>query len=161
LARDFYVVAADIQTGEEVVINLGKVADAIRASISIPGIFKPKKIGNRLLVDGAVKNHIPVNVLINHGVDFIIAVDIRFGGRIGVKHKVENIFDIILLSLEIPNFEHVQNLANQCDILIQPDLSHISPARFDLVEECMQIGIKETKKVIPILKHKLQKIGVL
>ncbi len=161
LAKPLYVVAADIQTGEEVVINLGKVADAVRASISIPGIFTPKKIGNRLLVDGAVKNHIPINVLKNHGADFIIAVDVRFGGRIGIKHKIQNIFDVILLSLEITHFDYIKGLSKECDILIQPDLSHISPARFDLVDECVEIGIKETRKVIPIIKQRLQTLGVI
>jgi len=160
LAKPFYVVAVDIQTGEEVVINIGKVADALRASVSIPGIFQPKKIGSRLLVDGAVKNHIPINVLKDHGAEYIIAVDVRFGGRIGVKHQVNSIFDVILLSLEIPYFEHLKKMCESCNVLIQPDLSHISPARFDLVEEATSIGIEEARKVVPRIKMDLKKLGV-
>ena len=161
LAKPFYVVAADIETGEEVVINTGKVADALRASASIPGIFNPKKIGNRLLVDGAAKNYIPINVLKMHGVDYIIAVDVRFGGRIGHKYNVQNIFDIILIALEIAHFDTIKQLGSECNVLIQPNLSHISPARFDLVQECVEIGMEETKKHLATIKKDLNAIGVM
>lgn len=161
LAKPFYAVAADIETGEEIIINTGKVADALRASVSIPGIFKPKNLGNRLLVDGAVKNHVPINVLKMHGADYIIAVDVRFGGRIGTKHKVQNIFDVILMALEIPHFDSIKQLCNECSVLIQPDLSHISPARFDLVQECMEIGMEETRKHLPVIKKDLNTMGVI
>lgn len=161
LAKPFFAIATDIETGEEVVINSGRVADGLRASVSIPGIFKPKRIGSRLLVDGAVKNHVPINILKLQGAEYIIAVDVRFGGRIGVKHNVQSIFDVILMSLEISYFEHVQNLYNECNVLIQPDLSHISPTRFDRAEECIELGICEARKAIPTIKKDLQALGVI
>ncbi|KUO52416.1 MAG: hypothetical protein APF76_05115 [Desulfitibacter sp. BRH_c19] len=161
LAKPFFAIAADIETGEEVVINTGKVADALRASVSIPGIFKPKRIANRLLVDGAVKNHVPINILRLQGADYIIAVDVRFGGRIGGKHNVQTIFDVILMSLEITHFEHVQRLCHECNALIQPDLSHISPTRFDRAEECIELGIGEARRIIPAIKKDLQALGVI
>ena len=161
IEKSFYVVAADIETGEEVIINTGKVADALRASASIPGIFKPKKIGNRLLVDGATKNYVPINVLKMHGVDYIIAIDVRFGGRIGNRYNVQNIFDVILMALEISHFDNIKQLSSECNILIQPDLSRISPARFDLVQECMDIGMEEAKKHLPVIKKDLNAMGVI
>ena len=56
------IVATDIQTGEKVVFQEGPIAPAVRASISIPGIFVPEKINNRLLVDGGVVDRVPVSV---------------------------------------------------------------------------------------------------
>jgi len=161
LAKPFYVVAADIETGEEVIINTGKLADALRASASIPGVFQPKKIGNRLLVDGATKNYVPINVLKMHGVDYIIAVDVRFGGKIGIKYNVQNIFDVILIALEISHLDSIKQLGSECNVLIQPNLSHISPARFDLVQECMEIGMEETKKHLSTIKEDLKALGVI
>jgi NTE family protein len=71
------VVATDILTGEEVLIDSGNILEAIRASISIPGIFAPVRIGDRYLVDGALVNPVPVNVVKNMGAQVVIAVDVN------------------------------------------------------------------------------------
>ncbi|MEA3328129.1 MAG: patatin-like phospholipase family protein [Candidatus Omnitrophota bacterium] len=67
------VVAADANTGEEVIIKKGSVIEAVRASISIPAIFTPVKIKGRFLMDGGVVNPIPVSVVKNMGATFVIA----------------------------------------------------------------------------------------
>ncbi len=59
----FYPVATDLDSGEPVVLQDCKLWEAIRASISIPGLFKPFKINNRYYVDGGITNPVPVNVL--------------------------------------------------------------------------------------------------
>jgi NTE family protein len=69
-----YIVATDLYTGERVVISSGRILDAIRASIAIPMIFSPWKIGNQLLVDGAVCDPLPIDVAIQQGSDVIAAV---------------------------------------------------------------------------------------
>jgi len=68
------IVATDFFTGEEVVLDKGSIAEAVRASIGIPVLFQPKKIGGRTLIDGVVSNALPVNVAIRHGADVIIAM---------------------------------------------------------------------------------------
>lgn len=72
----FACVATDIETGEEVVIDQGSVPEAVRASISIPGIFAVARWRGRYLVDGGVVNPVPVNVLKRMGASFIIAVNV-------------------------------------------------------------------------------------
>ena len=72
----FRVIATDVITGEEVVIDGGSVAEAVRASISIPVIFTPVKFENRFLVDGGIVNPVPVNVVRNMGAEFIIACNV-------------------------------------------------------------------------------------
>jgi NTE family protein len=69
-----YIVATDLYTGERVVISSGKILDAIRASIAIPMIFSPWKIGEQMLVDGAVCDPLPIDVAIQQGSDVIAAV---------------------------------------------------------------------------------------
>ena len=69
------IVASDLNTVEEVVYEQGKLADAIRASISIPGIFRPVMIQGRTLIDGGLANPVPVDVLTRAGVSKIIAVN--------------------------------------------------------------------------------------
>ena len=70
------LVATDIVTGEEVVIDQGSVLEGVRASISIPGIFTVAKREGRYLVDGGLVNPVPVSVLKKMGADFIIAVNV-------------------------------------------------------------------------------------
>ena len=69
------IVASDLNTIEEVVFERGKLADAIRASISIPGIFRPVLDKGRTLIDGGLANPVPVDVLARAGVSKIIAVN--------------------------------------------------------------------------------------
>ena len=69
-------VATDIISGEEVVLREGSVVEAVRASISIPIIFKVARTNGRYLVDGGLVNNVPVSVAKKMGADFIIAVDI-------------------------------------------------------------------------------------
>jgi NTE family protein len=73
----FCAVATDIQTGEEVVISQGDVIEAVRASISVPGIFTPVRSNGRLLVDGGLVNPVPVSVVRSMGADVVIAVDLN------------------------------------------------------------------------------------
>ena len=81
----FACVATDIDTGEEVVIDSGSVPEALRASISIPGIFTVVKQEGRYVVDGGLTTPVPVDVVRRMGADFIIAVNVNpdVTGRMG------------------------------------------------------------------------------
>jgi len=70
------VVATDIKNAHKVVFSQGNVAKAVRASISIPGVFSPVIIDSRELVDGGLVDPIPIEVVRNMGADIVIAVDI-------------------------------------------------------------------------------------
>ena len=79
LAKTFAVVATDITHGKEVVLEEGSMWDAVRASISLPGIFRPVKVGDRWLVDGGLVNPVPVSLCRSLGADRIIAVNLCEG----------------------------------------------------------------------------------
>jgi NTE family protein len=76
LAKPFVAVASDLIAGEEVRISSGPVSDAVRASISIPGIFVPVTRGGALLVDGGLVNPVPVAAVRELGVDVVLAIDV-------------------------------------------------------------------------------------
>lgn len=80
-AFPLHIVATDLYTGERVVLSSGKILDAIRASIAIPLIFSPWKIGDQLLVDGAVCDPLPIDVAIQQGSDVIAAVGFEMPTR--------------------------------------------------------------------------------
>jgi len=75
----FCAVSTDLNTGDEVVIREGDIIEAVRASISIPGIFTPVRNNGRILVDGGLVNPVPVSVAREMGADFVIAVDLSHG----------------------------------------------------------------------------------
>jgi NTE family protein len=69
-----HITATDFQSGEQVVISAGRVVDALRASIAIPFVFKPWRIGDRLCIDGFMSDPLPVGVAVREGADVVIAV---------------------------------------------------------------------------------------
>ncbi|MBN1687972.1 MAG: patatin-like phospholipase family protein [Candidatus Omnitrophica bacterium] len=73
------IVGCDLFSSEEVVLETGSVVDAIRASISIPGIFRPVPYQETLLIDGGVIDPLPVGILSEMGVKKIIAVNVLMG----------------------------------------------------------------------------------
>lgn len=79
LALPYAAVATDLTTGEEVVIRQGDVIEAVRASISVPGIFTPVRWNSRILVDGGLVNPVPVTVARALGADLVVAVDLNQG----------------------------------------------------------------------------------
>ncbi|NLL18939.1 MAG: patatin family protein [Clostridia bacterium] len=156
-----YVVAVDIEKGEKVVINEGSVAEAVRGSIAIPGVFTPKRWRGRLLVDGAILERVPVGVAQKYGADVVIAVDVKFGGERGKEIKITNIFDVILNSIELMEKEVATPYLSEADILIQPDLSHIASSEFTRFKECIEIGEEAAKQAIPGIRRILTERGII
>jgi len=77
--KDFCCVAADVIKQEGVILNSGKLKDAVRASISIPGLFDPVRFKDMILVDGGIIENLPTEAIKSLDVDFIIASSIVFG----------------------------------------------------------------------------------
>lgn len=73
----FKAIATDLYTGEEVIFDEGDLFDAIRASISIPSLFRPVKYGYRTLIDGGIVNAIPLNRVDRNGHDILVAFDVN------------------------------------------------------------------------------------
>ena len=78
LDQHFTAVATELGTGHEIWLSRGRLADAVRASYALPGIFRPVKINGRWLFDGALVNPIPVSVARAHGARYVIAVNLNF-----------------------------------------------------------------------------------
>ncbi|HND14949.1 MAG TPA: patatin-like phospholipase family protein, partial [Pseudomonadales bacterium] len=89
----FRAVATDIETGEAVVIGRGDLATAMRASMSIPGMFSPVELDGRLLVDGGIANSIPVDVAQTMGVDRLIVIDV--GTPLYERARLDNVLTLM------------------------------------------------------------------
>ncbi len=146
------IVATEINQGREIVFTEGDLAKAIRASISVPGIFVPYKIDDMLLVDGAVLNPTPVDVARKMGADIVIAVDLAHAG---VVSNITNMFDVIIQSIDIMERELCKHRQHHCDILIRPDIGHISPSSFEAIDECVALGEQAARMAITEIKRLL------
>jgi len=121
----FAAVAADVESGAEVVLNQGKVIDAVRASISIPGIFTPVKYQDYYLVDGGVVDPVPVDVVQKMGADIIIAVSLAkinpyttvlmIDKETGHLKEVENLEDLRINKEESPKFKDIEEFTSFVD----------------------------------------------
>lgn len=78
LGRAFGAVATELVSGREVWLREGSVVDAVRASLAVPGLFRPALREGRLLVDGALVNPVPVSLCRAMGADVVIAVDLNW-----------------------------------------------------------------------------------
>ena len=147
------VVATDLGTGEKVVFRDGPIADAVRASISIPGIFTPEKWNGRLLVDGGVIDRIPVSVVKEHGADIIIGVDVA---HVKTNAEITSIFDVIMQSIDIMQMELVENRKIASDVMIRPRVEKYSSRAFTQIDEIIAIGEEETRKELPRIKQAIE-----
>lgn len=161
----FACVAADINSGEEVVINQGSVLEGIRASISIPVIFTVAKWQGRYLVDGGLVNPVPVNTVKKMGADFIIAVNVipdvtkRLQSPKAKAEKEPNIFNIIMQSSYITAYQLVKPSLQGANIIIEPQLANIGLGDFRRAKELIRQGELAAEEAIPKIKRGLTNLN--
>jgi NTE family protein len=146
LAIPYRAIAADAETGEQVVLDKGDLATAMQASMSLPGILRPISINGRLLVDGGIANNLPVSVARQMGAEIIIAVDI--GTPSLEKEQLVSTLDIVN---QMTNFltQSNQKIARESltakDIHIQPNLDEVSIVGFNQMAEGIDSGYRAAK----------------
>ena len=137
----FRAVATDLATGEEVVLRRGSLSDAIRASMSVPGVFAPVRIDGRLLVDGGMANNLPVSVVRDMGADLVIAVDISTP-----LLSEEQLTSVLSITEQLTGFLTRRSTELQIaslgpgDLLIVPDLGTFSSSDFQRAAEIVGKG---------------------
>lgn len=153
----FAAVATDIESGEEVVLQEGLVAKAVRASISVPGIFTPVQIDNRLLVDGAVVSNLPVKATKQLGADVVIAVDVAGDLK---ANRTSNIVEIILQTISIMDYEIAKLKATEADFIIRPAVGDMAVTAIHRSQECISLGREATLQALPQIQQLLRNKGI-
>jgi NTE family protein len=125
----FKAVAADIETGEAVILDRGDLAEAIRASMSIPGVFSPMEINGKLLVDGGVANNLPVDVVRAMGADIVIAIDV--GSPLLKREQIGSLLAVTGQVLTILTRQNTQRQIAAADIALVPPVSNFGTMAFE------------------------------
>jgi NTE family protein len=150
----YRAIAADLETGEMVVIRGGRLADAARASMSVPGAFPPIELNGRFLIDGGIVRNVPVDIVREMGADIIICIDVdkplptreELGGGLSILNQMID----IMMKKNVK--EQVKTLGPQ-DVYINPELGELGSADFDKAAEIARLGEKAAREKIDSLKR--------
>ncbi len=154
----FRAVATDLLTGQPFVFKEGELADALRASVSFPILFTPFRYRDLLLVDGALTNNVPVDVAMEMGADFVIAVNVSAPLR--SSQEIKDLFDVFDQSLTILVNSRSKAKLEMADFLFTPDLGEMTSSEFDKVGEGILAGEEVAEKDIQSLRDQLQAKGM-
>lgn len=155
----FVAVATDLKTGEPIYINNGAVSEAIRASISLPLVFKPVKQKNRWLSDGGLSVPVPVMALKNMGAELIIAVNLLTHYSSG-KFEGLGFYRIANDSINILNHHLANHDVEGANLVVRPKVSDIGWKSFltrDGTEKVIIAGEKAMSEKLAELAPKLSK----
>lgn len=119
LKTPMYVVATQLKEGKKVVFNYGNTGQAVRASVSIPSMFVPTKIGEDEYVDGGLVSPVPVEVAHDLGADIIIAVDILAQP---IHTETSNVWGLFNQNINIMQNHLAREELQYADVIIQPEL---------------------------------------
>ena len=137
----FRAIASDIGRGEPYVMGQGDLARAIRASMSVPGVFAPVRVDGRLLVDGGIVGNLPVDVIQDMDVDVVIAVDVEFPlygeDELGSVLTISEQMLTILIRKE--TLRQIDRLGPR-DVLIRPELGTFASTDFGNILDTIEPG---------------------
>lgn len=143
----FRCVAVNLDEMEEVVLDSGRLAQCMRASMAIPGAFKPVEMDDQTLVDGGTLNNLPVDVVRAMGADVVIAVDLTQNKRETRDKEMPNlpgqIGKLIGWIATRPDLKKYNQNRADCDVYINPALENYDAMDFNAekIDEMISLGI--------------------
>ncbi|ADK82893.1 patatin-like phospholipase family protein [Sediminispirochaeta smaragdinae] len=138
--RQFRAVAADVATGERVVLSSGSLPDAMRASMGIPGIFAPYYVDGRYLIDGGIVDNLPIDVARELGADFIIAIQLSGTSQFSDEEINRSPFAAVSSSIDILIYQNIRHQLDAADYVLHIDLDGYQAGDFLKSEEILTIG---------------------
>ncbi|MGO4436401.1 patatin-like phospholipase family protein [Rhizobium sp. RAF56] len=175
LDRPFVAVAAEISSGHEVWIANGSLITALRASYALPGIFEPIRSNNRLLVDGALVNPVPVSVCRAYEEPLVVAVNLNYdlyGRSAVIKHnagltpmeiqrqQVTQSNKLGMTGIMVQAFNIIQDRISRArlagdppDLALHPRLSDIGLSEFHRAGEAIERGYEEASARLPEIRR--------
>lgn len=153
------ICATDIETGEQLIFREGNLADAVCASMAVPGLFVPVEVDGRTLVDGGLVENVPISPLAGMGAGITVAIDLSHVSR---YPKPEDTFDVISNAINIGIDFNTRKQLKKADIAVPLDLSRYSLTNnADCIDELYQEGYRPMKKKIrQLLWYKRMNVAI-
>lgn len=159
----FRCVAVDLWRQQEVVLRSGRLPVAMRASMAIPGVFRPVRMDSLTLVDGGMLNNLPVDVVKAMGADVVIAIDLtqrKHKSRDASRKERRGIGGLLDWLVSRPDWSKYNGNCEQADVYINPDLEGYGAASFtrDQIVEMIRIGEEVGRQALPALEQLRQRV---
>lgn len=154
-----HIATTDFQTGEQVVLSSGRLVDALRASIAMPFVFKPWRVGDRLLADGYLSDPLPVGVAMREGANIIVAIGFESPAQTPINSPMRFAFQVSTImtnNLLKSNFAF-HSLAHHSEVIaIIPEFrERIRLFDTDKIESIIEDGERAAEEQIPYLRQLL------
>jgi len=134
----FRCVATDMQSGDAIVLHDGPLAQAIRASVAIPGVFTPVEMGGRVLADGGMVQNIPVETVRQMDADVVIAVQLRIPP--GDRAQLATLTGVLTRAVDVMITQNEQRSLTLADASVSIDTSGFSVSDYSRVKELIRLG---------------------
>ncbi len=146
----FRCTATDFLKAESVTIKDGPLASAMRATMSIPGVFPPVERDGKVLVDGGLLNNIPTNIMREMKPDIVIAVDA--GTPLGDLKTIASLTGIVQQSITVMTIDNDRRNLRLADIIIAPELGNRSILDFSDIDKIADLGFEATQQKAALLE---------
>ena len=150
----FAVVATDLNSGDGILFRTGNTGMAVRASSTVPGVFRPVSINGHEYVDGGLSSPVPASHARQLGADIVIAVDIS--AQPG-KQTVKGSFDILLQTFAIMGRNMARHELKDADIVIRPQVGGLGPTDFQARHDAILEGEKAAQAALPQIREAIRK----
>ncbi|WP_306173581.1 patatin-like phospholipase family protein [Limnobacter humi] len=158
----YYAVACNLTLGTPQIFDTGLQWQAVRASTSIPVVFEPHVHQQQVLVDGAMLNNLPVDVMRAQGVRRVIAVDVGMEEDIsahmaqGQAVVMPGLVKSMMRVIELGGLEKARQARHVCDLVIQPPIQSIGLMEFERRAEIIQLGYEAGKLAIEDILRRIE-----
>jgi NTE family protein len=153
LRRPFFCVSANLSTGRALEHRDGRLAEALRASVAIPGVMPPVYRGEDVLVDGAAINNLPVDIMQSHAPGLVIGSDVgvdRFAPDRRGKRRI-NIFQILMHSGMVNSASSAAAQRELADVLLKPPLANVDLLNWHAFDRAIQAGYDYARAALEAL----------
>ena len=149
----FWCSAVDLETSQTCYLHEGSLAEAVRASIAIPGLLRPYSIGGRTYVDGGTVEAIPVDILRENGANIVIGVDLSIPAPYAPRKSTP--YSVAFRSVDIMRAAIDRLKPPGADVLIRPDVSFMGRLVPHDAAKCIAIGRAAATKALPAIRRLL------
>lgn len=157
----FSVVCTDLKTGKEADFDYGNVAKVVSGSCAVPGVFTPVVHEGKHLVDGGLRNNVPVDVVKKMGANVVFAIDVNHLRGTGTNSL--STISVLSSTIGIMMQSKIDKTLEMADLIFEPSLETFSPLKLEGIDEMIQIGydtvMANKDKIIKMLKLNPKKIG--
>ena len=144
LPTPFRCVATNLIDGRQVILKDGSLPEALRATMSLPAIFSPVRLGGMVLVDGGLLNNLPVDVAKQMGADIVIAVELESPQP--TPESLESFLAVARESISVVTSANERHSMALADLVLSPDLEGLTSTDFDRYEEFEKRGYAEAAR---------------